>query len=91
MQYSENYSMFAKRFADYDVDELVQSFNREIGCNGWSSMRAIHDSALIDEFKRRGIDYSVICNGEFISFTHPVMFDKAKNKLLLVVPIKKNL
>lgn len=89
MKKSLNYMRFAEKFITYTIEQLVELFNREVGNNGWSSMRAAQDCALMDEFKRRGIDITAVSNGEVISFNHPVMFDESGNKLLAVVPIKR--
>ena len=51
---------------------------------GWSSMRAYHDQALIDEFQRRGIDVSSVYDDKAISFAHPVRYDIQGSKLVLV-------
>lgn len=89
MKKSLNYMRFAEKFITYSIEQLVELFNREVGNNAWTSMRAVHDCALIDEFKRRGIDITAISSGDMISFNHPVMFDKSGNRLLAVVPIKR--
>ena len=47
-------------------------------------MRAYHDQALIDEFKRRGIDVSAIYDGKSISFIHPVRYELPDNKLIAI-------
>ena len=47
-------------------------------------MRAYHDQALIDEFKHRGIDTSVINDGSNISFAHPIAFDIETNKIVVI-------
>jgi hypothetical protein len=51
---------------------------------GWSSMRAYHDQALIDEFQRRGINTTAVYDGKNISFTHSVRYDQFTN---ILVPI----
>ena len=89
MKKSLNYMRFAEKFITYSIEQLVELFNREVGKNAWTSMRAAQDCALMDEFMRRGIDISAVSNGEIISFNHPVMFDEGGNRLLAVVPIKR--
>ena len=85
MQQHIYYIKFALQFADYHVDELVDSFNREVNNNGWVGMRAYHDLALIDEFQRRGIDASSVYDGKAISFAHPVRYDVQGNRLVTVI------
>lgn len=75
------YLKFALQFADYQIEDLVASFNREVHNNGWVGMRAYHDSALIDEFIRRGIDVSNVHDGHSIHFSHHVRYNMFENKL----------
>ena len=60
MQQHIYYIRFALHFADMQISELVTVFNREVQNRGWTSMRAYHNRALIDEFQRRGIDISAV-------------------------------
>ncbi len=82
MQQHIYYTKYALQFADMQIPELVTLFNRQVGNTGWTSMRAYHDQALIDEFQRRGVDISVISNGKDISFAHPVRYELSNNKLV---------
>ena len=84
MQQHIYYIKFALRFADMQIPELVTVFNHQVGNTGWSSMRANHDQALIDEFKRRGIDVSAVYDGKAIFFTHPVRYELPDNKLIAI-------
>jgi len=78
------YIKFALRFADMQIQELLTVFNDQVQSRGWSSMRAYHDQALLDEFHRRGIDTSAVYDGRGISFAHPVRYDQPKNRLVVV-------
>ena len=82
MQQHIYYIKFALRFADMQIPELVTVFNAQVQSRGWSSMRAYHDQALIDEFRRRGIDASAVSDGRAISFVHPVRYDMTGNRLI---------
>ena len=82
MQQHIYYIRFALRFADMQIPELVTVFNAQVQNRGWSSMRAYHDQALIDEFQRRGIDTSVVTDGETISFAYPIRYDMTGNRLI---------
>ena len=75
---------FALRFADMQIPELVTVFNAQVQNRGWSSMRAYHDRALIDEFQRRGIDVSAVYDGKAITFARPVRYDIADNRLTTI-------
>ena len=83
MQQHIYYIRFALHFADMQISELVTIFNAQVQHRGWSSMRAYHDRALIDEFQRRGIDISAVCDGDRVSFAHPVRYSLADNKVAI--------
>ncbi len=82
MQQHIYYIKFALRFADMQIPELVTVFNAQVQSRGWSSMRAYHDQALIDEFQRRGIDTAAVAGRKTISFAHPVRYDQFTNRLV---------
>ena len=82
MQQHIYYIKFALRFADMQIPELVTIFNAQVQSRGWSSMRAYHDRALIDEFQRRGVDTTAVSDGGVISFAHPVRYDIGDNRLI---------
>ena len=83
MQQHIYYIKFALRFADMQIPELITIFNAQVQSRGWSSMRAYHDHALLDEFLRRGIDISSVYDGRAISFVHPVRYDLPNKKLVV--------
>ena len=84
MQQHIYYIKFALRLADMQIPELVTVFNAQVQSRCWSSMRAYHDQALLDEFRHRGIDTSAVIDGEVISFAHPVRYDLPNNKLIVI-------
>ena len=84
MQQHIYYTKYALQFADMQIPELVNTFNALIDNRGWTSMRAYHDAALIDEFQRRGIDISMISDGKAISFAHPIQYDILGNRLVAI-------
>ena len=84
MQQHIYYIKFALRFADMQIPELITIINAQVQSRVWSSMRAYHDQALIDEFLRRGINVSTIFDGKAISFAHPVKYDIANNRLVTI-------
>ena len=84
MQQHIYYIKFALRFADMQIPELVTVFNAQVQNRGWSSMRAYHDQALIDEFQRRGIDTTAVTGRKTISFAHPVRYDMTGNRLIAI-------
>ena len=84
MQQHIYYIKYALRFADMQIPELVTIFNAQVQSRGWSSMRAYHDQALIDEFQRRGINTAAVTGRKTISFAHPVRYDLPSNKLVAI-------
>jgi len=84
MQQHIYYIRFALRFADMQISELVTVFNSQAQSRGWSSMRAYHDVALLDEFQRRGIDISAVTADKTIPFAHPVRYSLTDNKLKIL-------
>ena len=84
MQQHIYYTKYALQFADMQIPELVNIFNSQVQKRGWSSMRAYHDQALIDEFQRRSIDISAVRDGKTISFAHPVKYDIEDNRLISI-------
>ncbi len=83
MQQHTDYIRYAMQFAGMQISELVTVFNRQTGHTGWTSMRAYHDQALLDEFRRRGIDVSAVSEGQSISFARPVQYDQEGNRLVV--------
>ena len=84
MQQHIYYIRYALRFADMQIPELVTVFNAQVQSRGWSSMRAYHDQALLDEFQRRGIDTIAVTDGKTLSFAHPVRYELPDNKLVVI-------
>ena len=84
MQQHIYYTKYALQFADIQIPELVTIFNAQVQNRGWSSMRAYHDQALIDEFQCRGIDVSAVYDGKVISFAHTVRYDLPNNILVVI-------
>ena len=78
------YTKYALQFADMQISELVKVFNHQVGNTGWTSMRAYHDQALIDELQRRGVDVSAVSDGHTISFARQINHDLGDNKLIVI-------
>lgn len=78
------YAQYASRFAEATLSSLVETFNAQVGHAGFGSARAAHDLALIDEFKRRGIDVSVVVRDGRISFARPVALDAQESRLVVL-------
>lgn len=72
-------------FSTKSTQDLVDSFNSQVGCRGWSSARAIHNTSLIKEFIHRGIDVSTVYDGQSISFLHHVVLNEEATKLVIIL------
>lgn len=66
------------------TETLVEQFNAQVGKRCWASARAAHDTALIDTLIDRGMDVSVVYDGENLSFKEHVVLNEGLNKLFLV-------
>ena len=84
MQHHIYYTKYALQFADMQIPELVAVFNRQVGNTGWTSMRAYHIQALIDEFLRRSVDISDIYDGKAISFARPIKYNIEEDRLVAI-------
>ena len=75
---------FAARFNAASTQSLVEEFNRHVGSNAWTSACAVHDQALIAEFRSRGIDISAVNDGSSTDFSHHIRLDESTNTLILI-------
>jgi hypothetical protein len=78
---------FANRFRQLSNDELIASFNREVGVNAFVSSRLAYLSALNDEFKHRQWDYSLLGNKTKFSVDKRIELIQKKDKSWMVRPI----
>ena len=53
-------------------EQLIDSFNKDVGNLGWVGARARFHSALHEEFESRGFDFSVIGNKNSFSFANKI-------------------
>ena len=84
MSKNKFYQEYAARFAAASNQSLVESFNREVGNTGWTSMRACCIAALIAEFRKRGIEISAVNDGRSTKFNHHVHLDDTDSHLILI-------
>ena len=82
--HNKYYQEYTARLAAASNQSLVESFNKEVGNTGWTSMRASFIAALIDEFRNRGIDISVVNDDRNTDFNHHVRLDGTTNRLILI-------
>jgi hypothetical protein len=68
----EYYKDTLERFSQLSDSEIIDAFNREVGNQGWGSIRAAYLSAIHKEFSRRNFDFSEIGNEQELSFKRKV-------------------
>ena len=80
----EYFDELQEEMANKSVEALVKEFNQQVGKTGWTSIRGLHDSVLIDTLIAKGVDVSAVYDGVDISFARKVKLNTDKNKLLFV-------
>ena len=80
----EYFDNLQKEMASKSVEALVKEFNQQVGNTGWTSIRGLHDSVLIDTLKAKGVDVSAVYDGVDISFKRKIKFNEDKTKVILV-------
>ena len=78
------YQEYTARFAAASNQSLIESFNKEVDNLGWTSMRANFIAALIDEFRKRGIDISAVNDGRSTDLNHHVRLDENSKSLIQI-------
>lgn len=71
------------RLADYSVYRLVNVFNRETVCKGWTGSRGAFLKALMETLSEKGVDISAVSTlidgNRHTSFKYPVFLTKGKH------------
>jgi hypothetical protein len=80
----EYFDELQEEMASKSVETLVEEFNQQVGNTGWTSIRGVHDSVLIDTLIAKGVDVSAVYDGVDISFKRTIKFNEDKTKLILV-------
>lgn len=80
----EYFNNLQKEMASKSVEALVKEFNQQVGNTGWTSIRGLHDSVLIDTLIAKGVDVSAVYDGVDISFKRKIKFNEDKTKVILV-------
>lgn len=79
----EYYDELKASMAKKSVNALISEFNRQVGSNAWTSIRALHDSVLIDTLIAKGVDVSAVYDGVEISFVRKIALNSDKTKVIL--------
>ena len=80
----EYFDNLQKEMANKSIESLVEEFNRQVGNTGWTSIRGVHDSVLIDTLIAKGMDVSAVYDGCVISFKRKIKLNEDKTKVILV-------
>ena len=70
-----------KEMASKSVESLVKEFNQRVGNTGWTSIRGLHDSVLIDTLIDKGVDVSAVFDGVTISFKRKIKLNEDKTRV----------
>lgn len=83
-QFLQHYYLESRiKLAEYAVDKLVNSFNRETICKGWTGARAAFLKALMDTFIEKGVKINAVSNTvsgiTTTSYKYPVFLRNGEN------------
>lgn len=78
----EYFDDLQKEMASRSVESLVEEFNRQVGNTGWTSIRGLHDSVLIDTLIAKSVDVSAVYDGVDISFKRKIKLNEDKTKVI---------
>ena len=78
----EYFDDLQKEMASKSVETLVEEFNQQVGNTGWTSIRGLHDSVLIDTLIAKGVDVSAVYDGCDISFKRKIKLNDDKTRVI---------
>ena len=79
----EYYNKLKEDMEKRSVESLIEEFNQQVGNTGWTSIRGIHDSVLIDTLIAKGVDVSAVYDGVNISFKKKVSLNETRSKIII--------
>ena len=79
---SEYFDDLQEEMASKSVEALVKEFNQQVGNTGWTSIRGVHDSVLIDTLIAKGVDVSAVYDGVTISFERKIKLNEDKTRVI---------
>jgi hypothetical protein len=80
----EYFDELHEEMANRSVESLVEEFNQQVGNTGWTSIRGLHDSVLIDTLIAKGVDVSAVYDGVTISFKRKIKLNGDKTCVIFV-------
>lgn len=78
----EYFDELQEEMANRSVESLVEEFNQQVGNTGWTSIRGLHDSVLIDTLIAKGVDVSAVYDGCDISFKRKIKLNEDKTRVI---------
>ena len=78
----EYFDELHEEMASRSVESLVEEFNQQVGNTGWTSIRGVHDSVLIDTLIAKGVDVSAVYDGVTISFKRKIKLNDDKTRVI---------
>jgi trehalose-6-phosphate synthase len=78
----EYFDELHEEMANRSVESLVEEFNQQVGNTGWTSIRGLHDSVLIDTLIAKGVDVSAVYDGVTISFKRKIKLNEDKTRVI---------
>ena len=78
----EYFDDLQKEMANRSVEALVEEFNQQVGNTGWTTIRGLHDSVLIDTLIAKGVDVSAVYDGVTISFKRKITLNEDKTRVI---------
>ena len=77
-----HFNRFMERLTKLSDEEIVESFNQQVGCAATVSARISLLGAILQQFRRRGFDYSYIGGEHRLSFSCKLKLDGKKVKII---------
>ena len=77
----EYFDDLQEEMASKSVETLVKELNQQVGNTGWTSIRGLHDSVLIDTLIAKGVDVSAVYDGCDISFKRKIKLNDDKTRV----------
>ena len=85
LENTEQVNEFTERLRSATLQELVDSYNSQVGNPGWVSAKGRFLHALYHEFKRREIDITVIDSGAGLRLDKRIVLDVSGKRVMIAV------
>lgn len=79
----QNYfEAYTDLLSSYSDNELISTFNKEVGNSGWGTARASFLAVIHAEFIQRGFDYSAIGDEKCLTFKNHITMENNTIKFI---------